>query len=161
VADGPLSPDGGARPELTINAGRSTLNARDAIQLRFRGRVGELGDEERRALFDRSTSSDARVRERTAALVERVRRDGDAALVDMAREFDHVDLTAIEVPRAEWRAALEEVDAGLRRVMERTIANVRTVHAVASAATIYRTIAQLKALGGEGILVTRIERLMP
>ena len=35
------------------------------------------------------------------------------------------------------------------------------VHAVVSAATIYRTIAQLKALGGEGILVTRIERLMP
>ncbi len=35
------------------------------------------------------------------------------------------------------------------------------VHAVVAAATIYRTIAQLKALGGEGILVTRIERLMP
>jgi ATP phosphoribosyltransferase len=35
------------------------------------------------------------------------------------------------------------------------------VHAVVPAATIYRTIAQLKALGGEGILVTRIERLMP
>jgi ATP phosphoribosyltransferase len=35
------------------------------------------------------------------------------------------------------------------------------VHAVVPAATIYRTIAQLKSLGGEGILVTRIERLMP
>ncbi len=35
------------------------------------------------------------------------------------------------------------------------------VHAVVPAATIYRTITQLKALGGEGILVTRIERLMP
>lgn len=35
------------------------------------------------------------------------------------------------------------------------------VHAVVAAATLYRTIAQLKALGGEGILVTRIERLMP
>jgi ATP phosphoribosyltransferase len=34
------------------------------------------------------------------------------------------------------------------------------VHAVVSAATIYRTIADLKALGAEGILVTRIERLM-
>jgi ATP phosphoribosyltransferase len=34
------------------------------------------------------------------------------------------------------------------------------VHAVAPAATIYRTITELKALGGEGILVTRIERLM-
>jgi ATP phosphoribosyltransferase len=34
------------------------------------------------------------------------------------------------------------------------------VHAVVSATTIYRTIADLKALGAEGILVTRIERLM-
>jgi ATP phosphoribosyltransferase len=35
------------------------------------------------------------------------------------------------------------------------------VHAVVPAANIYRTIAALKSLGGEGILVTRIERLMP
>jgi ATP phosphoribosyltransferase len=35
------------------------------------------------------------------------------------------------------------------------------VHSVVNAATIYRTIADLKALGAEGILVTRIERLMP
>jgi ATP phosphoribosyltransferase len=35
------------------------------------------------------------------------------------------------------------------------------VHAVVPAAVIFRTIAQLKALGGAGILVTRIERLMP
>ncbi len=34
------------------------------------------------------------------------------------------------------------------------------VHAVVPAAAIYRTIAALKAIGGEGILVTRIERLM-
>lgn len=35
------------------------------------------------------------------------------------------------------------------------------VHAVTPASGIYRTIAQLKSLGAEGILVTRIERLMP
>jgi ATP phosphoribosyltransferase len=34
------------------------------------------------------------------------------------------------------------------------------VHAVVPAASIYRTIALLKTIGGEGILVTRIERLM-
>lgn len=34
------------------------------------------------------------------------------------------------------------------------------VHAVVAAASIYRTVADLKALGAEGILVTRIERLM-
>jgi ATP phosphoribosyltransferase len=35
------------------------------------------------------------------------------------------------------------------------------VHAVVAAAAIDRTIAELKGLGAEGILVTRIERLMP
>lgn len=35
------------------------------------------------------------------------------------------------------------------------------VHGVVPAATVFRTIAALKELGGEGILVTRIERLMP
>lgn len=35
------------------------------------------------------------------------------------------------------------------------------VHAVVAADTIYRTISQLRALGAEGILVTRIERLIP
>ena len=35
------------------------------------------------------------------------------------------------------------------------------VHAVVPAAAIYRTVARLKALDAEGILVTRIERLMP
>jgi ATP phosphoribosyltransferase len=34
------------------------------------------------------------------------------------------------------------------------------VHAVVAAEGIYRTIAELKAQGGQGILVTRIERLM-
>jgi len=34
------------------------------------------------------------------------------------------------------------------------------VHAVVPAAGVYRTIARLKALGAEGILITRIERLM-
>jgi len=35
------------------------------------------------------------------------------------------------------------------------------VHAVVAQDAIYRTIADLKALGGQGILVTRIERVMP
>jgi len=39
--------------------------------------------------------------------------------------------------------------------------NVVAVHAVVDAKGIYRTVASLKALGCEGILVTRIERLMP
>jgi ATP phosphoribosyltransferase len=35
------------------------------------------------------------------------------------------------------------------------------VHAVVAEASLYRTVAALKSLGAEGILVTRIERLLP
>ncbi len=113
---------------LAAGAGARAGGARPA--LRFTGRVARLSPEERRALCERldDGAGDGTVRARTAAIVERVRREGDAALVAMAREFDGAELAQLEVPRAEWRAALEEVDAGLRRAMERAAENVRVVH---------------------------------
>lgn len=64
------------------------------------------------------------------------------------------------------RARLDEVKRVLPGISGPTVIDVMNggamvaVHAVAPAATIYRTITQLKQLGGEGILVTRIERLL-
>ncbi len=64
------------------------------------------------------------------------------------------------------RARLDEVRRILPGISGPTVIDVMNggsmvaVHAVSPAATIYRTINQLKAVGGEGILVTRIERLM-
>ena len=64
------------------------------------------------------------------------------------------------------RARLEEVTRVVPGLNGPTVIDIINggafvaVHAVVSAATIYRTIADLKALGAEGILVTRIERLM-
>ncbi|HEY0972147.1 MAG TPA: ATP phosphoribosyltransferase [Gemmatimonadales bacterium] len=65
------------------------------------------------------------------------------------------------------RAALDAVKQVLPGLRGPTVVDVLdggthvAVHAVAPARSIYRTIAQLRQLGGEGILVTRIERLMP
>ena len=65
------------------------------------------------------------------------------------------------------RAALDDVKRVLPGLRGPTVIDVLNggshvaVHAVVPAHAIYRTIAQLKQLGGEGILVTRIERLMP
>lgn len=64
------------------------------------------------------------------------------------------------------RARLEEVRRLLPGISGPTVIDVMNggtkvaVHAVCPAAGIYRTITALKALGGEGILVTRIERLL-
>jgi ATP phosphoribosyltransferase len=65
------------------------------------------------------------------------------------------------------RASLEQVKEVLPGINGPTVIDILNggthvaVHAVVAATTIYRTIAALKALGGSGILVTRIERLMP
>ena len=65
------------------------------------------------------------------------------------------------------RDQLDEVRAVLPGITGPTVIDLLdggrhvAVHAVAPAAGIYRTVARLKSLGAEGILVTRIERLMP
>lgn len=64
------------------------------------------------------------------------------------------------------RAQLDEVKRVLPGLNGPTIIDLLNgglyvaVHAVCDASSIYRTVADLKALGAEGILVTRIERLM-
>ncbi len=65
------------------------------------------------------------------------------------------------------RAKLDQVRGVLPGLKGPTVVDILdggthvAVHAVVAANAVYRTIAALKALGGEGILVTRIERLMP
>lgn len=65
------------------------------------------------------------------------------------------------------RTVLERVTAVLPGLNGPTVTNILNghdmvaVHAVVPSDGIYRTIAALKGLGAEGILVTRIERLLP
>jgi histidinol dehydrogenase len=87
-----------------------------------------LTAEDRQALYDRSTSSDERIRTTTAAILAEVRAEGDAALRRMARAFDRVELQSLEIPPAVWHEALAGLDADLRRVMERAASNIRSVH---------------------------------
>lgn len=98
------------------------------LSLRFTGRISELSRADRGSLFDRSTSSDPKVREQTAAIVGDVRARGDAALHDLARRFDGVELDSLEIPRARWTAALNSLNANLRRAMERSANNIRRAH---------------------------------
>ncbi|MBL0170867.1 MAG: ATP phosphoribosyltransferase [Gemmatimonadaceae bacterium] len=100
-------------------------------------------------------------------------RDSDP---DRAREFGDLVTALGSVVRARGqrylmvnvpRTALDAVRAVLPGLNGPTVIEIAdhgtfvAVHAVVSADTIYRTISQLRALGGEGILVTRIERLVP
>ena len=102
----------------------------NAISLAVRGTYGELTTTQRAILFDRATSSDAAIRSTTAAILQRVRIEGDAALRALAIEFDNIALETFEVPRVRWQSALASLDPKLRKALERAVANIRSAHQV-------------------------------
>ena len=115
------------------------------------------------------------VLESTARLVTRVA-DGDRLDPGKRRALDDLADALASVLRARGqryvmanvpRAALDRVKEVLPGLNGPTVIDILNgghhvaVHAVVPETAIFRTIARLKALGGAGILVTRIERLMP
>jgi len=99
------------------------------VSLRAFGALSSLDAPTRRAIVDRSSTTDGTVRERTAALIAQVREHGDEALFRFARDFDRVTLTTLEVPRSAWDAALASLDPALRSSLERAAKNIAAVHA--------------------------------
>jgi histidinol dehydrogenase len=102
-----------------------------AGRIRFRGPLHDLTDADRAQLLDRATVTDDMVRTTSEAIIDVVRRDGDAALMSLAREYDKVRLKSLEVPRDTWTDALRSLDPALRAAMERAAANIRAVHSAA------------------------------
>ena len=117
----------------------------------------------------------ATVLESTARLVTAPEgpRQGDPVRM---RELDDLATALASVIRARGqrylmanvpRASLEQVRGVLPGLNGPTVIDIANggkfvaVHAVVAASAVYRTISRLRALGGEGILVTRIERLVP
>ena len=68
---------------------------------------------------------DAVIEGRVASILERVRKDGDKALIDLASEIDKVDLSAgIEVSQAEIAEAVALVSDELKASVEAAYANI-------------------------------------
>ncbi len=115
----------------------------------------------------------------TARLVvatETMRLNGNGERGDKARALDELVMALVSVLRARGqrylmanvpRAQLDAIKTVLPGLNGPTVVNILNggdqvaVHAVVPASAIYRKIAELKSLGAQGILVTRIERLMP
>ncbi|MFM8558474.1 MAG: histidinol dehydrogenase, partial [bacterium] len=99
------------------------------LRLRFTGNVADLSAADRVGLMDRSTSTDEAVSTTVARIVREVRTRGDAALRELARTHDGVELAALEVPREAMREALATTPPDLRRAMERAAAHIQLAHA--------------------------------
>lgn len=98
------------------------------LVLRFTGTWRSLADGDREWLVRRQPSVSESVRLAAAGIVDDVRRRGDAALRELACRYDGAALEQLEVPPAEMKRALCELDAGLRRALERAAANIASVH---------------------------------
>ena len=94
----------------------------------FYGRLEDATDAQKAELADRSTSADPAVASRTAAIIQRVRTEGDVALVALAAELDGVALRTLSVPRELRQRALSSLESPVRRSLERAAANIESVH---------------------------------
>jgi histidinol dehydrogenase len=100
----------------------------NAISFAVRSRVADLSKEDRELLLGRAPDDLSGVQAAVAELIADVRTRGDAALIEMAKRFDGVDLGTIEIPRDLWRAAVDEIDPLVRAALERAAANIRAFH---------------------------------
>lgn len=92
-------------------------------------RIIDIGDRRRiRALLDRPRQRDAQIERRVAAIVARVGRDGDRAVLHYARRFDRL-ADPMEVSRAEMTSAAGCVPADLRRALEAAARHIAHVSA--------------------------------
>ena len=82
------------------------------------------------ALVNARREADADVSRDVAAIIAKVRADGDAALHDYTSRFDGHDLDASgwEVSKAERRAALANLDTDLRKAIELAAARIAAYH---------------------------------
>lgn len=99
------------------------------VDVRVRGHLSTLTDEELSPLIDRQPMDAEGVEEAVAALIADVRLRGDEALREMARRFDGVELKALDVPKEVWHEALDGLDPAVRRGLERAAENIRSFHA--------------------------------
>lgn len=98
------------------------------LRLSARGRLSTLDSTQMATLINRSGARDDTVVDTVAGLIADVRSRGDSALREMAKRFDSADLTALDVPKAEWQKALDELEQPLRSALERAALNITRFH---------------------------------
>ncbi len=98
------------------------------MRLAVTGRLDALDAEARDRLLRRGSDPDSRVAAETAAIIARVRRSGDAALFELAAQFDRVRLASLEVPRSACLRARDALRPELRVALEQAAANIEVWH---------------------------------
>ena len=89
-----------------------------------------LSNDERRGVLERPAQRDsARTASDVFAIVEAVRRDGDAAIRELTRRFDGAEVETLAVSAREFADAERALDAAQHTAIETAIETVRKFHA--------------------------------
>jgi len=99
------------------------------VELFAEGPLGDLDAAILERLLERSPGHASDVSTTVSRTITDVRERGDATLVEMAKRFDGVELTDIEVPRDRWDAALGAMTVEVRQALLRAAGNIRSFHA--------------------------------
>jgi histidinol dehydrogenase len=92
------------------------------------GDLRTLHPRDRALLVHRAFGTDATLKHDVAAIIGRVRDDGDTAVRALARDLDGVLLDDLEVPREACSRALDALYPALRQAMQRAANNIGCVH---------------------------------
>lgn len=106
------------------------------------------------ALTRPAVRANANVAAQAAEIIATVRRDGDAALLRFAKDFDGATLETLQVTAAEAAAARAELGATAMAAIERAIANVEAFHAAQLAPPI-------RVETSPGVICERVSRPVP
>ena len=90
----------------------------------------EMSAAEKRALFRRSETDISELRDTVRPVIEAVRRRGDRAVLEYARQFDGADMTAagLVTKKSEFDAAEKKVSRRVRDAILKAVRNVRVYH---------------------------------
>jgi histidinol dehydrogenase len=72
--------------------------------------------------------SDASISQTVTAILEAVRTEGDIALARFTRKFDGVDVTQMQVPVSQLKAAWDEMPGGVKAALKLAKSNIEAFH---------------------------------
>ena len=81
-----------------------------------------------RALVDRAAGVPEHIEAAARDAIRQVRASGDRAVRELTARFEIRELRALEIPPAEWRAAVDRVSPAVVRAIERAVGRVRAFH---------------------------------
>ena len=99
------------------------LKIHDTAEEGFRQRLDEL--------LNRAVLADSGIEDSVRNIVERVRCEGDSALLDLTRTLDQVDITCaaeLEIPAGRLESALADILPQQRIALEHAAARLRDYH---------------------------------